>query len=102
MTIHYNGDVSKRPGKQACKQRGAIDFAQQWTPVDCTQCKITLLGMPVVQLDDTSVHGIIADVTSDDVLVEVPAELARAVDEPVPAFGRLTFEAFEQAWRRDL
>jgi hypothetical protein len=93
--IHYNGDLSKRPHLQACKQRGAQAFATRWHATDCSQCKVMLLGMPVSRLDDMTVIAMVSEVDDSGVELLIPA----ADGESAPDAQRLTFDAFENAWR---
>jgi len=95
VSIHYNGDLSKRPGRQACTQRGAQAYATRWYATDCSQCKVTLLGLPLVKLDDATVTATVTDLDETSVLVERPA----ADGESAPDGERISFDAFDESWR---
>lgn len=99
MTIHYNGLVSKRPGRQACTQRSPQALAQSWHATDCSQCFATLLGMPVISTTDATATGYVADVVPGEsvkVSWSTPTADGSEPEQHTETPGVLDFET---AWR---
>jgi hypothetical protein len=101
VTVHYDGMLSKRPGRQACTQRGAQDFADRWSEVDCSQCFVTLLGMPVISTGDATATGTIMDLvpgSDGSVTVQWSTPTSDGSD-PEQQIEQADVAHFETAWR---
>lgn len=92
--IHYNGTVSKRPGQQACTQRSPQALAETWHATDCTSCKMTLMGMPVAELADSTKSGLVADFDAVSVVIETPADDGESAPDAV----RVSWDGFDHRW----
>lgn len=95
MAIHYNGPVSKRPGRQACAQRSPQAFAQSWHATDCSQCFATLPGMLIIGADDATRTGFVTDVVPSE---SVTVQWSTGVDVPSTTETPGVLD-FETAWR---
>jgi hypothetical protein len=99
VTIHYDGPLSKRPNRQACTQRSPQALAETWQATDCSQCFVTLLGMPVVSATDANATGAVADlVPGESVTVQWSTPTSDGSD-PEPNVETVNVSDFESAWR---
>lgn len=92
--IHYNGQTSKRPNVVACRTVSPQATAHDWHSVDCTSCKMTLVGMPVATREDSTKSGYVADFDAVSVIVETPA----AEGESAPDTTRVSWDGFDNRW----
>lgn len=92
--IHYNGTLSKRPGRLACTTRTPQATAATWQGTDCPSCKMSLMGMPVVTRESSSEGGTIADFDAVTVTIETPA----ADGESAPDTSRVSWDGFDHRY----
>lgn len=96
MSIHYNGTLSKRPNLLACTTKSPQATARNWRSVDCAQCQMSLMGMPVALADDSTTGGNVADFDAVSIVIETPA----ADGESAPDTTRVSWDGFDNRWAR--
>jgi hypothetical protein len=92
--IHYVGTLSKRPNLLACTTKSPQATAGSWQGTDCPNCKMSLMGMPVMLRDDNTKAGNVADFDAVSVTITTPAADA----ESEPGTTRVSWDGFDHRW----